>query len=77
MSVEAQAPVAGLDAALAHALRLLETRPELAAGQARAILEAAPGHPGGELVLGMAETALGDAAGAVRRLAALAQAQPG
>lgn len=77
MSVEAQAPVAGLDAALAHALRLLETRPELAAEQALAILEAAPGHPGGELVLGMAETALGDAAGAVRRLAALAQAQPG
>ncbi|MBN8715565.1 MAG: sulfotransferase [Xanthomonadales bacterium] len=70
-------PLAGVEAALAHALRLLEARPELAAEQARAILEAAPGHPGGELVLGMAETALGEHAAALRRLSALAQAQPG
>ncbi|WP_240125874.1 tetratricopeptide repeat-containing sulfotransferase family protein [Thermomonas alba] len=75
--MSAATPTAGVEAALAQALRLLEAQPALAAEQARAILEAVPGHPGGELVLGMAETALGQHAAALQRLSALAQAQPG
>lgn len=51
------APQAGIGTALEHALRLLDTDPALAAEQAVEILRVAPGHPGAELVLGMAELA--------------------
>ncbi|MCL6620399.1 MAG: sulfotransferase [Thermomonas hydrothermalis] len=70
------APQAGIGTALEHALRLLDTDPALAAEQAVEILRVAPGHPGAELVLGMAELALGQAQAAEARLAALAAAQP-
>ncbi|SHE27781.1 tetratricopeptide repeat-containing sulfotransferase family protein [Thermomonas hydrothermalis] len=70
------APQAGIGTALEHALRLLDSDPALAAEQAVEILRVAPGHPGAELVLGMAELALGQAQAAEARLAALAAAQP-
>ena len=72
----APAPTAGVEAALAHALHLLAADPALAAEQAREVLAAAPGHPGAELVLGMADTAQGDFHAAQQRLDRLARAQP-
>jgi tetratricopeptide (TPR) repeat protein len=70
------APQASIGTALEHALRLLDSDPALAAEQAVEILRVAPGHPGAELVLGMAELALGQTQAAEARLAALAAAQP-
>lgn len=46
-----------VDAALAHAQRLLASMPSLAARQAHEILKAAPGHPAALLVLAVAEEA--------------------
>jgi len=67
------APVAQ---ALAHATRLLARAPGLAAEQARAILEAVPGHPEAEFVLGSALRRQGDNPGARDVLEKLAGAQP-
>ena len=75
-TLSAPAPTAGVEAALAHALHLLAADPALAAEQAREVLAAAPGHPGAELVLGMADTAQGDFDAAQQRLDRLARAQP-
>jgi tetratricopeptide (TPR) repeat protein len=65
-----------LDVALAHGARLLETRPHLAEEQARAILEAAPGHPPALRLLGVAKRYQGDAPGARAVLEDLAAANP-
>src|SRR5688572_26378440 len=70
-------PTASLDIALAHAARLLDTEPSLAAAQAEEILHAVPGHPTAQLVLGAARSARGDAMGAIDILEPLAAAQPG
>ena len=70
------AAVGSVDAALAHALRLLETQPALSVEQAREVLVAVPGHPGAELVLGMAYVAQGAFAQAEQILEPLARAQP-
>ena len=74
--MNAQAPTVGVDAALAHALRLLDTNPALAAKQAREILAAVPGHPGAVLLLGMAANAERDFAHAMAVLDPLTRTQP-
>ena len=70
------APAGSLDDALAHAARLMATRPDLAERQAEEILKAAPGDPRAVLVVGMARRRLGDAPGARRVLESLAKSQP-
>jgi tetratricopeptide (TPR) repeat protein len=65
-----------LEAALAHAARLLQSSPSLAAEQAGEILKVAPDHPVALLVLGSARRMSGDAAGAIEILEPLAAAQP-
>ena len=70
------APAGSLDDALAHAAKLMATRPDLAQRQAEEILKAAPGDPRAVLVVGMARRRLGDAAGARRVLESLAKSQP-
>jgi len=69
-------PVGSVDVALAHAARLLERSPALAAEQAGEILRAVPGHPSATLILGIARRAQGDAASALELLQGLAKAQP-
>ena len=69
-------PVGSVDVALAHAARLLERDPALAAEQAREILKAAPGHPNALLVLSIAQRLGGDAAAAQALLAPLVLGQP-
>ncbi len=68
--------VGTLDVALAHAARLLEQSPTLAAEQAREILKAAPGHPHARLILGAAYRRSGDARAALEVLELLAREQP-
>ena len=70
-------PIASVDAALAHAMRLYGSDPLLAAEQARQILAAAPGDPAARLILGMSHNALGEHARALDVLQALAAEQPG
>ena len=69
-------PVGSIEVALAHAARLLERDPGLAAEQAGEILKAAPGHPSALLVLAIARRLGGDAAAAQALLAPLVAAQP-
>lgn len=52
-------PLGTLEAALAHANRLLEGRPQLAAAQAEEILRLLPDQPSALLVLALAKRALG------------------
>src|SRR6516225_1705930 len=73
---DATEPTGSVDVALAHAARLLERDPALAAEQAGEILKAAPAHPGATLILGIARRAGGDAAGARQVLAPLVESQP-
>ena len=75
MSTAAE-PVGTLETALAHATRLLEAQPALAAAQASEILKAVPGHPHARLLLGAAQRLNGDSIVAVATLSALAQEQP-
>ena len=75
--IAAPEPTATLETALAHAVRLLDSEPALAAEQASEILRVLPGHPTALLVLGASRTARGDAAGALEILEPLAAAQPG
>jgi predicted Zn-dependent protease len=69
-------PVGTLETALAHATRLLERQPALAAQQATEILMAVPGHPHARLLLGTAQRLNGDSITAVETLAGLAAEQP-
>lgn len=68
--------VGGLEVALSHAARLLETDVALAAEQAAEILKVVPGHPTATLIAGIAARRQGDAAGAVAFLEPLAASQP-
>lgn len=68
-------PVGSVDTALAHAVRLLERDPALAAEQATEILKAAPGHPGATLVLAVARRSAGDANQALMLLSPLLKGQ--
>ena len=76
MTADTHEPVGSLATALAHTARLLETRPPLAEAQARAILEAVPGHPEALLLLAQALRAQGDLTGALAGLEPLGKAQP-
>jgi len=51
-------PVGSLDVALAHATRLMQSNPELAAEQASEILKVVPGHPVASLLLGLPVSSL-------------------
>ena len=58
--------VGTLNIALAHAARLLEKTPILAAEQAGEILKAVPGHPHARLVLGASHRLAGETRAAIR-----------
>jgi len=73
---EASEPVGSVEVALAHAARLLESSPVLAAAQAGEILKAVPDHPLATLLLGVARRSGGDAAGALDVLGPLAAMHP-
>lgn len=68
--------VGSIDVALAHAKRLLEKSPELAAEQAREILGAYPGHALARLILGAAHRQAGRTQAALDILEPLAMEQP-
>jgi tetratricopeptide (TPR) repeat protein len=69
-------PVGTLEVALAHAARLLEGRPALAAEQALEILKLAPAHPAANLLLGVARRRCGDIQAALGVLETLAALHP-
>lgn len=69
-------PVGTVEIALAHATRLLESNPALAAEQAGEILKVAAGHPAATLLLGVARRMGGDAPGASKVLGPLVDAHP-
>ncbi len=68
--------VGAIDVALAHAQRLLEKDPELAAQQAREILSVFPGLPIARLILGAAQRRAGRPQSALDVLEPLALEQP-
>lgn len=68
--------LAGVDAALANAMLLLERDPELAAEQARQVLMVMPGQPEARLIISMAHNALGRHSEALAQLEPLAIEQP-
>jgi tetratricopeptide (TPR) repeat protein len=70
-------PVGTIEVALAHAARLLQSDPRLAAEQATEILKAAPSHPTAGLLLGTAQRLLGNTDSALQVLTAVVCAQPG
>ncbi len=72
----AAAPTADLQTALAHASRLLETDPALAAEQANEIIDAVGPHPMAVLVLGVAHRLRGQVGDALAQLQPLADSQP-
>jgi predicted Zn-dependent protease len=69
-------PVGTLEVALAHAARLLEGRPDLAAEQALEILKSAPAHPAANLLLGVARRRCGDTQAALGVLETVAALHP-
>ncbi len=73
---EASEPVGSVEVALAHATRLLESNPILAAEQASEILKAIPAHPPATLLLGVARRIGGDASAAADVLEPLATMHP-
>lgn len=68
-------PDIALDAALQRVATLLRSDPPLAAREAAALLQSAPGHPLAVLFLGMAQRQLGDLPGALAILEPLARRQ--
>jgi tetratricopeptide (TPR) repeat protein len=70
-------PVGTLADALAHAARLLEAKPQLAAEQAEEILKQIPGQPAALLLLALAKRGLGAAEEALSLLHSLSSAEPG
>jgi predicted Zn-dependent protease len=73
---EASEQVGSLELALAHARRLLERDPTLAAQQAREILRVVPGHLQARLILGAAQRITGQTRAALEVLEPLAREQP-
>ncbi len=69
-------PVGTIGVALAHAARLLESRPDLAAQQAVEILKSTPGHPLATLLLGVARRVCGEGNAALKVLQPLAALHP-
>jgi tetratricopeptide (TPR) repeat protein len=76
LTVETSGPVGSLATALAHAARLLEARPALAARQAEEILAAIPGQPDAVRLLARAQWAAGDPDAAVATLRRRTKADP-
>jgi tetratricopeptide (TPR) repeat protein len=74
--LSAAEPVGTIEVALAHAARLLQGKPGLAAQQATEILKVAPHHPVATLLLGTARRLTGETDAALEVLAALTQSQP-
>jgi len=72
----AATPVGSLDVALAHARRLLQKDPRLAARQASEILRIAPADPRAGLILGAAYRLTGRLQAALELLEVLARSQP-
>ena len=68
-------PAGTVDVAMAHAARLLNVDPALAAEQAQEILKALPNHPPAVLLLATARRRLGEPAAALELLEPLVQAQ--
>src|SRR3984885_7043266 len=73
---DASEPVGSIEVALAHATRLLDSSPVLAAEQAGEILKASPAHPLATLLLGVAQRTGGDAAAASDVLNTLVAVHP-
>ena len=71
----ASEPTGSLSVALAHAQRLLQRDPRLAAEQAAEILKGAPGHPHARLILGAALRIAGQTQAALEVLEPLAREQ--
>jgi tetratricopeptide (TPR) repeat protein len=69
-------PLGSLEVALAHAARLLDSNPVLAAEQAGEILKVNPAHPAAMLLLGVARRAGGDPAAAADALGTLVSMHP-
>jgi cytochrome c-type biogenesis protein CcmH/NrfG len=69
-------PTASLEAALAHASRLLETDPDMAGEQAREILRVVDKHPVALLLLAASHSAKGEFAQAAEILGDLCRSQP-
>ena len=69
-------PVGSVEVALAHAARLLESDPTLAAQQADEILKVVPNHPRALLLMAAARRIAGDAPGALQILESLVKSQP-
>ena len=69
-------PVGTVEVALAHAEKLLDLQPRLAAEQAREILGVVPKHPAATLLLAMALRRTSNATDAVQILEPLVAAQP-
>jgi predicted Zn-dependent protease len=74
--MEVEEPRGSVEVALAHATRLLEAKPSLAAEQAAEILKVVPGHPAATLLLGVGRRMGGDAPGALQVLGPLVDAHP-
>jgi tetratricopeptide (TPR) repeat protein len=72
----ASEPVGSIDVAVAHATRLLATRPALAAEQAAEILKVSPGHPAATLLLGVARRGEANPQAAHDVLQGLVEAHP-
>jgi predicted Zn-dependent protease len=68
--------VGTIDVALAHATRLMQSDPKLAAEQASEILKVVPGHPVASLLLGCARRATGETDAALQILEQLTRTQP-
>ena len=73
---DAADPVGTLEVALAHAARLLEKQPKLAADQAEEILKVLPAQPTALLVLGLAKRALGHSGEAIAPLRRAVELKP-
>jgi tetratricopeptide (TPR) repeat protein len=76
MSAVSPEPTGTLEVAVAHAMRLLTTRPQLAAEQAAEILKAVPGHPPALLIQGAAARASGDVTRALEILDGITRQRP-
>ncbi len=70
-------PTGSVEAALAHAARLLARHPSLAAEQAREVLNVVQGHPGALRLLAASHAARGENAQALAVLEPLVRAHPG
>jgi tetratricopeptide (TPR) repeat protein len=76
LTSETSEPVGSLAVALAHAARLLETRPALAVRQAEEILAAIPGQPDAMRLMARAQWASGDPEAAVATLRRRTEVDP-